>query len=325
MTESISNLAKEIRKEFDAQFDELECKVEDNLAKITRLDTRTVSNLTRIEKNENRVKNLAMEVKEVQDEIKKVNILKIGADTTHTLTESQLMGLFTVATSERKEYRNAVSTRARNGHLTVVVTKPDGIITIPNPERPNDFTVDVPALLAKLGNGHNLASHANIFEKFKSINDRYIIKLQLTGNNILGKKEIVERIIRQRAVNKGQIGVSIDVPAKFDIDTMLGYLVRTVVDSSGKKIFKKFSVDTRGFYYVLLNDVTQQRIDDFITKNEREPKFDNEIYTTIHINQPLSFCELKTENMTHDKMIQLKNFKNFFIAKGDVLKRPTLR
>lgn len=170
--------------------------------------------------------------------------------------------------------------------------------------------------------GVNDSVRVSVDQKFISPNGKLSATVRLT-NVYNTRRKITEEILYNRYRHESQLGVSLLLPDKYDIEEYLRLLVEKLTDQNGQKVFLKAGTPRRGFYFVVLNDVretegvTENRFqvqqDVRFMENDRDDFKNN---TIISIMAPAQFLKIEEEMLTLENMLKLKNFSKWFYVNG---------
>jgi hypothetical protein len=141
-----------------------------------------------------------------------------------------------------------------------------------------------------------------------------------TSNNNGSRDQIRERIIQNRANNRGELGVANAIPDEYDISWYLSYLRNNLTDEdTGQKIIKKFDTSMAGFYFIILNNGSQDKLEarKLVVRNPETLTLEDS-GSRIFIDVPHLFEQIKVENLNMEVLEKLQDFKNYFYYEGQI-------
>lgn len=184
------------------------------------------------------------------------------------------------------------------------------------------FNIKLVELQRQLSKGTQDSVKFSIDSKFVSANNKFSALIRLT-NNFNTRRTLAEKILSNRNQHKGLLGVSLNLPDKFNIEDYLRLLVEMHVDENGQKVFIKSGTSRRGFYFLVLNDGEnlegENWENDQNTIDRREVPQDNA--TVISILAPSEFIKIDQKDLTMENLKKIREFDTWFYCNGKFLEK----
>lgn len=137
---------------------------------------------------------------------------------------------------------------------------------------------------------------------------------------LVRRAQITRDLIDRRARYKGKFGLGISIAEEYKIDAFLQFLTRWLDPTTNEALITGFDKTKRGFPFVYLNDVTNEKRDEFFRNKGREPK-DEEVATRVFIPCPIEFSKL-TQNMLNIENLKKLGARTHFCFNDGIWKRP---
>lgn len=137
---------------------------------------------------------------------------------------------------------------------------------------------------------------------------------------LIRRPQMTRELIERRARYKGKFGLSLSVPEDYQIDNFLQFLKTWIDPNTDEPVIIGFDKTKRGFPFVLLNDQTAEKREQFYREKGKEP-LDGELSTRVFISCPVEFTKLTQEMLTVDNLKNLAN-KSHFCFNGGIWKKP---
>lgn len=241
------------------------------------------------------------------------NYAQNGNDENYSPDEETINKWLTAFNKARSDYVNAILGRMGAGMLRVDFKNTERFITVENRDSPEIFDINFDELQTVLN------ANFTIVNKIKRINGySAIIKINSSSNH--ARKIATLNLIENRSDFRGQLGLKLAVPERFNIDARLRYICENFTDELGHKIVLDFDITKRGFYFLTLNDWSEEKETEFLRANpDRARNFDKkDVCTRIFINAPTIFTTLGRSQVTVQNLIKLKARDEAFYFNGRI-------
>lgn len=225
----------------------------------------------------------------------------------------------------KDDYRNHVFGRLNSGNFRInFVDAHKFCETYTDTNGDQRFNVKITELQRQISKGTQDSIRFSIDAKFISANNKFSALVRLT-NNFNTRRTLAERILQNRNQHRGLLGVSLNLPDKYNIEDYLRLLVETHVDGNGQKVFLKSGTSRKWFYFLVLNDGENLngenwQNDQNMIEGEENPR-ENQNATVVSILAPSEFLKIDQKDLTVENLRRIRDFENWFYCNGKFLEK----